>query len=686
MVGLKELYDQDNLARAWRWIRSNSDAMYKGHFREQYAAYSIADEVNLKDLATRLKKDLFRPSEPCKLFLPKPSGILRPYTLLCVDDQIVYQAAVNVIAEQLAPRVRARYNVETFGHLYAGKTSGWFYQKWSKGYAAYNQAARTAFDDGYVYSASFDLTACYDSLDHNVLTYFLKELKLSKEFCERLTSWLSAWTAARKDIFLHHGIPQGPLSSGLLSEVVLSYFDSNRDRSANFKYFRYVDDIKIFGKDEQSLRSLLVQLDRLCKDIGLFPQSSKIKVHKVTDIEAELKSVSSPTEASISLKAVNQRLLKKRIREVTANYEIKDPTRFKYLLAHCAPEKEITKRIMRLWSKEFHLYPQVCRYLRKYPVLPDDVAEVLIDEVWRQKAYPSIAAECVRTLDERVPTSKWTNARYTIRARWKNEPNIQPDARAAFGVWLLKGHEMTNDMLVRAFAKKYSWWPKAELLLTLTKGRAHEPVVAALLNGLVRKGSGDGLARIAAYVIAIHDVPLETKKASDLNRSASLLLASVGLVGKPAQRECGINQSMQRMFGPCKEVDWKKFFGKDYAEVERHAIQCRAYADTSVTAWVNAFDVFCDWLFVALYRNNPVLLGSYTKGKVGSVLSSPKLRDNFPAILAMVKLIHENGRYHSNLSHAEVKNTGKPTRPIKYNFFTKSKPVVKAAFAELTAK
>jgi hypothetical protein len=685
MVGLKELYDPNNLARAWRWLRSNSDAAYKGHFREQYAAYSIADEANLKDLATRLRKDLYRPSEPCKLFLPKPSGILRPYTLLSVDDQIVYQAAVNVIAEQLAPRVRARYNVETFGHLYAGKTSGWFYQRWSKGYSAYNQAARKAFDDGYVYSASFDLTACYDSLDHNVLTYFLKELKLSEEFCKRLTSWLSAWTAARKDIYLHHGIPQGPLSSGLLSEVVLTYFDSHRDRTDKFKYFRYVDDIKLFGKDEHSLRSLLVQLDRLCKDIGLFPQSSKIKVHKVTDIESELKSVSSPTEASISRKTVNQKLLKKRIKEVTAHYVIKDHTRFKYLLAHCAPDKVITKRLMRLWSAEFHLYPQVCRYLKKYPVLPEDVAEVLIEEVWRQRPYPAIAAECVRTLDERVPTTLRNNARNVIRGRWKNEPNIQPDARAALGVWLLRGNEMTNDMLIRAFAKKYSWWPQAEFLLTLTKARAQEPAVAKLLNGLILKVNTDSVARIAAYVIAIHGVPLETKKASDMNRSASLLLVVVGLIGKPAQRECGINQSMQRMFGPCKEVDWKKFFGSDYSEVERHAIQCRAYADTNVTAWVNAFDVFCDWLLVSLYRNNSVLLGGYTKGVVGSVKTHTRLKNNFPNVYDMIMYVHD-GRYLSNLSHSQVKNTGKPTRPIKYAFLTKSKPIVRAALAELPAK
>jgi hypothetical protein len=51
---------------------------------------------------------------------------------------------VNVVAEHLFPRVRPRYFVETFGHLYAGKSSIWFYRKWSDGYAKFNQAAREA--------------------------------------------------------------------------------------------------------------------------------------------------------------------------------------------------------------------------------------------------------------------------------------------------------------------------------------------------------------------------------------------------------------------------------------------------------------------------------------------------------------------------------------------------------------
>lgn len=103
---------------------------------------------------------------------------------------------MNLIAEKLRPRVVQRYNKQVFGHLYAGKASIWFYRKWSAGYKAFNEAAREAFNDGFTYTASFDLTACYDSLDHGVLRHFLKKLGLDPDFCRMFTDWLEKWTVS----------------------------------------------------------------------------------------------------------------------------------------------------------------------------------------------------------------------------------------------------------------------------------------------------------------------------------------------------------------------------------------------------------------------------------------------------------------------------------------------------------
>ena len=106
--------------------------------------------------------------------------MLRPFSLLTVEDQIVYQALVNVVAERLHPKIRHRYRREIFGHLYAGGGNTWFYQKWQWTYAAFNKAAREAFASGFRFTAKFDLTAFYDSLDHAVLGYFLRELHLDR--------------------------------------------------------------------------------------------------------------------------------------------------------------------------------------------------------------------------------------------------------------------------------------------------------------------------------------------------------------------------------------------------------------------------------------------------------------------------------------------------------------------------
>jgi hypothetical protein len=39
---------------------------------------------------------------------------------------------------------------------------------------------------------------------------------------------------------------------------------------------------------------MLIRLDELSKDIGLFPQSSKVHIHRIKDVDEELKSISNP--------------------------------------------------------------------------------------------------------------------------------------------------------------------------------------------------------------------------------------------------------------------------------------------------------------------------------------------------------------------------------------------------------
>jgi hypothetical protein len=56
MGTLPKAYERDNLERAWRWIRSNSDAAFKSYFRAAYSRYALADAVLLDDLQDRLER------------------------------------------------------------------------------------------------------------------------------------------------------------------------------------------------------------------------------------------------------------------------------------------------------------------------------------------------------------------------------------------------------------------------------------------------------------------------------------------------------------------------------------------------------------------------------------------------------------------------------------------------------
>jgi hypothetical protein len=100
MTALSEFLDRQNLDRAWRWLRSNPDPTYKRYCGELYSRFALADDLLIDELRQRLQRGFYEPDHSCKILMPKKSGILRPYTILTVQDQVVYQGLVNVVAER----------------------------------------------------------------------------------------------------------------------------------------------------------------------------------------------------------------------------------------------------------------------------------------------------------------------------------------------------------------------------------------------------------------------------------------------------------------------------------------------------------------------------------------------------------------------------------------------------------
>jgi len=146
---MKNIWNRDNLILAFNRLVTNPESTYKNYFRDAYSAYGLALSENIALL--RKKKSGYLPGKPVRAFFPKANGLTRLYTLLPIEDQIIYQAYGNVIADYLFSNkvVRRRYKKTVFGNLYGGDSSLFFYQKWQNSYSAYTKAVKRAYSDGY---------------------------------------------------------------------------------------------------------------------------------------------------------------------------------------------------------------------------------------------------------------------------------------------------------------------------------------------------------------------------------------------------------------------------------------------------------------------------------------------------------------------------------------------------------
>ena len=495
------------------------------------------------------------------------------------------------------------------------------------------------------------------------------------------TQFLVQWTATSTQIYHHHGIPQGPLSSGLIAEAVLKHFDDQKISRHDVKYFRYVDDIRLFAKKEVHVRHALVSLDRLSKDVGLFPQSGKIDIHEVTDINNELKTISNPIEPVLATPALDQKALRKRISELSPRFEVSNPTRFKYLLAKAAPSSQLVDRLWRIYEHAPHYYPQVAAHLSKFDVIPERHATRLIQEIEAQELYPAVRAALIRTSVGRLPESVTKLAKAKLKPLWKPKIN-QVDLSDSLWQWLCHEQHFTEAQMRYGFSSDIPAWLLMRLHFGAKWKDIPEKARESWINKSLRSKHAD-VAVSAAWLCGILEIEPH-RPIRDINPQAKLVLKELGLVRRANSSVCGIQIAIRQMTGHEIPIQWKKFFGKGYKRAEAQITTCKGYYKTDPTAWVNALDVFSDLLLDSLYRKDPSL-GKYTLGRIGSSVDSTKLSAGYPAIARMAKQIHEK-RLESELSHARVHKTKKPTGPIKFRWLKTGSRLLARGVTELQSK
>jgi hypothetical protein len=350
---LDRLFSSKNLELAWRRITTGTNHQYKRFFRPLYYAYEIAIKDNLSDLQKRLKGGSYQVSSPVRIYIPKPSGLQRPITLLSIEDQIIWQAVANIFAEKLRDRRKIVELRSTYSNiLNDDKNSIFFVKDWHYSYGLLQTKIKEYFNKEFRWIAHFDLAAFYDTICHDLLMKTAFPKGGGQDFCGKIADWLRAWSSDELAGLHKHGIPQGPVASNFLGECFLLPIDEML--SKEFRYLRYVDDIRLFASSETDAQRAAIRLEVLCRERGLIPQGKKYVITEAKSLEEAMGTLPSiaPSEDSDSNKTYSfsaseaVRLFRKGLGGKPQR--IADKSRIRYVLYNTEPSPDILNYVVKL--------------------------------------------------------------------------------------------------------------------------------------------------------------------------------------------------------------------------------------------------------------------------------------------------------------------------------------------------
>lgn len=297
---LIKYFNIDNLELAYKRVICWPERLVKDRFGIN--AFGANLKVNLKELSDKIISGNFNPQKGFKFYVPKSAGTQRTKTLLMIEDAIIYQAISNKIGQdaylQLAENENfvfgsvLRPDVKLGTELLKEENPNYFFFKfWKSLFGKFKESVIKAIEiDKATYKLETDITGFFDSIPHyNLLLTLSTEFGVEDEILDILSQCFNAWSGTKENSTPGVGIPQGPQPSFLFANLLLHPLDKQVISEAH-KYYRYMDDIKIYSYSEEELLDILVKIDNYLKSHGLSINSKKTSIKKI-DAESEDETV-----------------------------------------------------------------------------------------------------------------------------------------------------------------------------------------------------------------------------------------------------------------------------------------------------------------------------------------------------------------------------------------------------------
>ncbi len=590
----ESLVSIQNLKLAWRRINTGRNLQYKRFFRELYLVYEGSVDENLRELHKKLIAKAWKPNHSSRIYLPKPSGLQRPISLLGIEDQILLQAISNVFARKLRVKRQSVELESVFSNKLADTTDSIFFtERWQITYQAFQKKCTHYFTNGYRWAAHFDLSAYYDTISHDLLIRILSPRNPHPETWNIVREWLQKWSAADSSAMTGHGIPQGPIGSDFLAEAFFLPIDIEL-RKKGCKYIRYVDDIRLFGKTENEVRQTAVMLEQLCRHRGLIPQSKKFEIKELESPEDAMGALPSiaPTDGK---GALEPEMLASEAREILGSavggkpLKIRDKSRFRYLMYRAPADRKILASVLKLLTRH-----------------PENI-DAFVAYFGNFSKQPKIVRVCLQYLDAGLPYSYVRGELWHIIARLGGIDDLKKGLLIARDDAKKRSDCVVLSWGVMHFLMRCS----AEGLCRVGKRLASEsPMSRALLapifhdceftrSGYIRmllKGTLEEQLASARELqrrrVSLGALGLRQRDLSAVCRNA---LRSFGVIHRRQHIELDwIAERLVSIYG-CADVQiWRLLLGTEYEHALQILIEAEARFPGAYSEWLGLQDSFND--------------------------------------------------------------------------------------------
>ncbi len=593
-----------NLLLAWRRITTGLNHHYKRYFRDIYYAYEIAIDQNLKDLRHRLKEGSYQPQPPTRVYLPKPSGLQRPLSLLSIEDQIVLQSIANLFALKLSDKRKPLQLKHVFSNIVESEGSSiFFFKDWHKTYKLFQKTIEDLYKSGFRWIAHFDLAAFYDTISHDLLLKIVYPRSQGNDLMEKVCTWLKCWSSERLSETLAHGIPQGPIASDFLSECFLLSID--KELSKSFKYIRYVDDIRLFGKTELDVRRAVVRLEILCRNKGLIPQVKKYTISDVGSLKAAVGMLPSLAPPDIDRESEKPDVLptKQALRIFQSSLGrdgrrqiIKDKSRARYVLFRAGPSPVILNYVLRLLPRHPEHIEAFVYYLSNYKkservirtcleIIRTTPYEYVEGELWHILARMASPEQIRGLVDEAITTVKGRDASFI--KRWGACHLLCIAEKHGFGNYskfLLYQEALLQAILAPILPE--ARFAKGDVVEQMLKRSAFEPGLV-LSEPLARR-------QLTPQNFGLDPLILPTQ-VQNVYRTLNIIQAGTTPVDP-------VGEIIASRYNVNKTTKWRLLFNAEYRQAAMLLSQADPVFDSGRSMWLSYQNSFNHALFLALQK------------------------------------------------------------------------------------